>query len=362
MNMVINLRVIISAGGTGGHIYPALSIINKIKEKEPDSEFLYIGTKDRMESMIVPKMNIPYVGLNVIGLKKNLTVFKAFPLFMHGVGKCKKIIQEFKPDIVIGVGGYITAPVIIAAHKLKIKTVIHEQNSIPGKSNTLLSRYADKVMVSLPGSINYFKNDHVVLTGNPRSEEAYYAKKVNKEVYHLSKNKKLVLIVMGSLGSESISNALMEIIPKFQDKDYEVMIITGKDNYDLYPKKVPSNVFILPYMDGMVDFLKNVDVMVTRAGASTIAEILGASIPSILVPSPYVANNHQYFNAKELLDNSAALLLEEKDFNEENLLKKIDLLLTNSVLYKEMEENTKKIGVINSKEKIYQEIKKTLGG
>ena len=362
MVMVIRLRVIISAGGTGGHIYPALSIISKIKEKEPNSEFLYIGTKNRMESEIVPKMNIPYIGLDVIGLKKNFSAFKAIFLFVKAIGKCKKIIQEFNPDIVIGVGGYITAPVIIAANKLKIKTIIHEQNSIRGKSNTLLSRYADKILVSLPGSIKYFKNSNVVLTGNPRCEEAYYAKKIDKSIYKLDKNKKLVLVVMGSLGSESISNSLMNIIPKFKDKDYEVMIITGKDNFDIYPKDIPSNVKILPYMEKMVDFLKNVDILVTRAGASTIAEILGASIPSILVPSPYVANNHQLFNAKELLDNSAALLLEEKDFNEENLLKKIDLLMKNSVLYKEMQENTKKISVINSKEKIYQEIKKTLGG
>ncbi len=354
------MRVIISAGGTGGHIYPALSIINKIKEKEPNSEFLYIGTKNRMESEIVPKLGIPYVGLNVIGLKKNLSVLKFVPLLNHAISKSKKIIKEFNPDIVIGVGGYITAPVIYSAKKLGYKTIIHEQNSIPGKSNTLLSRYADEVMVSLPGSMKYFKHNNVVLTGNPRSEEAYYAKKIDKKKYNLSKNKKLVLIVMGSLGSGTISNALVGIIPKFKDKDYEIMIITGKDNYDAFPKKHPSNVFILPYMDGMVDFLKNVDVLVTRAGASTIAEILGAFIPSILVPSPYVANNHQFFNAKELLDSSAALLLEEKDFNEENLLKKIDLLLTNSVLYKEMQENTKKIGVINSKEKIYQEIKKIL--
>ncbi len=356
------MRVIISAGGTGGHIYPALSIIDKIKEKEPDSEFLYIGTKDRMESDIVPKMGIPYVGLNVIGIKKNLSILRFVPLLNRAISKCKKIIKEFNPDIVIGVGGYITAPVIFTAKRLGYKTIIHEQNSIPGKSNTWLCRYADKVMVSLPGSINYFKHDNVVLTGNPRCEEAFYAKKTDKTKYNLNKNKKLVLIVMGSLGSESISSSLIGIIPKFKDKDYEVMIITGKNNFDMFPKNNPSNVFVLPYMDKMVDFLKNVDVLVTRAGASTIAEILGANIPSILVPSPYVANNHQYYNAKELLDNSAALLLEEKDFNEENLLKKIDLLLTNSVLYKEMQENTKKIGVINSKERIYQEIKNTLGG
>ena len=171
------MRVIISAGGTGGHIYPALSIINKIKEKEPDSEFLYIGTKKRMESEIVPKLGIPYVGLDVIGINKNLSILRFIPLLNRAISKCKKIIKNFNPDIVIGVGGYITAPVIYTAKRLGYKTIIHEQNSIPGKSNTVLSHYADKVMVSLPGSINYFKHDNVVLTGNPRSEEAYYAKK-----------------------------------------------------------------------------------------------------------------------------------------------------------------------------------------
>lgn len=356
------MRVIISAGGTGGHIYPALSIINKIKEKEPNSEFLYIGTTNRMESKIVPELNIPYIGLNVIGLKKNLSVLRFVPLINHAIAKCKKIIKEFNPDIVIGVGGYITAPVIYTAKRLGYKTIIHEQNSIPGKSNTALSKYTDKILISLPGSKKYFKHENVVLTGNPRCEEAYYAKKMDKQKLGLSKNKKLVLIVMGSLGSETISKSLIEIIPKFKDKEYEVLIVSGKDNYDIFPKNLPSNVKILPYLDGLVNLLKNVDVMVTRAGASTIAEILGASIPSILVPSPYVANNHQYFNAKELVDSSASLLLEEKDFNSENLLKKIDLLLTNSVLYKEMQENTKKLSVINSNDKIYQEIKKTLGG
>ena len=355
------MRVIISAGGTGGHIYPALSIVNKIKEKDPNSEILYIGTIDRMESKIVPEMNIPYVGINVIGLKKDLTIFKAGILFLKAISKCKKIIKEFKPDVVIGVGGYITAPVIYSAKKLGIKTVIHEQNSIPGKSNTFLEKYVDKIFVSLPGSKEHFKKE-TVLTGNPRSQEAYYAKKMDKSELGLNNNKKLVLIVMGSLGSTTITNSLFEIIPKFKNKDYEVLIITGKDYYDRYPKELPENVKLLPFLNDLVRLLKNVDVMVSRAGASTIAEITALGLPSILVPSPYVANNHQLFNAKELVNNNASLLLEEKDFNSENLLKKIDLLLNNSVLYKEISENAKKIGVINSSDRIYEEIKKVLGG
>ena len=355
------MRVIISAGGTGGHIYPALSIINKIKEKDSNSEVLYIGTKNRMESKIVPEMNIPYVGINVIGLKKDLTIFKAGFLFLKAISKCKKIIKEFKPDVVIGVGGYITAPVIYSAKKLGIKTIIHEQNSIPGKSNTFLKKYVDKVLVSLPGSMEYFTGN-VVLTGNPRSQEAYYAKKMDKKELGFRKDKKLVLIVMGSLGSTTVTNALIDIIPKFEGKDYEVLIISGKDYYEQYPKKLPCNVKVIPFLNNMVNLLKSVDVIVTRAGASTIAEILAIGLPSILVPSPYVANNHQYFNAKELVNKNSALLLPEKDFNSDNLLKKIDLLLTNGVLYKEMSENAKKIGVISSSDKIYDEIKKVLGG
>ena len=356
------MRVIISAGGTGGHIYPALSIVNKIKEKEPNSEILYIGTLDRMEAKIVPEMGIPYKGVNVIGLKKDLTIFKAGFLFLKAISKCKKIIKEFKPDIVIGVGGYITAPVIYSARKLGIKTIIHEQNSIPGKSNGFLAKYVDEILLSMPGSKDYFKENKTVLTGNPRSQEAYYAKKMDKKELGLSKDKKLVLIVMGSLGSTTITNSLFEIIPKFKDKDYEILIITGKDYYDKYPKNLPKNVKLLPFLNDLVRLLKNVDVMISRAGASTIAEITALGLPSILVPSPYVANNHQLFNAKELVDNNAAILLEEKDFNSNNLLKKIDLLLSNSVLYKEISENAKKLGIISSSDKIYEEIKKILGG
>ena len=356
------MRVIVSAGGTGGHIYPALSIINKIMEEDKNSEILYIGTKNRMESKIVPEKGIRFIGINIIGLKKDLSIFKAFPLFLSSIKKCKKIIKDFKPDIVIGVGGYVTAPVIYAAHKLGVKTIIHEQNSIPGKTNRFLSKYVDKVLVSLPGSINLFKHQNVILTGNPRSEEAYFAKPIDKKELGLSNHKKLVLIVMGSLGSMTVSNALKEILPKFKNKDYEVLLVTGKDYYDNFKDINISNVKIVPYLNNMINVLKRVDVMVTRAGASTIAEILADNIPSIFIPSPYVANNHQYKNAKELEDNEAAIIIEEKDLNSENLFNNIDLLLENSVLYKKMQENLKKLGVINSSSLIFEEIKKTIGG
>ena len=175
------MKCIVVAGGTGGHIYPAIAIINKIKENEPESEFLYIGTTDRMEKDIIPKLGIPYVGLEVVGLNrknlfKNIEVFKKYK---KALNDAKKEIKKFNPDVVIGVGGYITLPVLSAANSLGYKTLIHEQNSIPGLSNKMLARFANCVCVSLPNSVKLFKNKNVVYTGNPRSEEIIDVKKVS---------------------------------------------------------------------------------------------------------------------------------------------------------------------------------------
>ena len=204
------MKAIVCAGGTGGHIYPALAIINKIKEKESLSKILYIGTTDRMEKDLIPKLGIDYVGIEMSGIDRK-NIFKNINVFFKykkAIKIAKKTIKEFDPDIVIGVGGYITAPVIIAAHKLKYKTIIHEQNAIPGVSNKFISRYANKICVSLPDTISYFDKDKVVYTGNPRSEEIISTKKVNKEELGFEKNKKLVVVVMGSLGSTTITNRL----------------------------------------------------------------------------------------------------------------------------------------------------------
>lgn len=350
------MKVVISAGGTGGHIYPAISIINKIKEKEPNSEFLYIGTTDRMEANIIPKLGIKYVGIEMKGLKKNIIQsMKALILFKNAIKKCKKVIKDFNPDIVLGIGGYITSPVIYSAKKLGYKTLIHEQNSIPGKSNKFLSRYADIIAVSLPGSMKYFDNKKTYLTGNPRSEEALNVKAIDKKDIGFNDHKKMVMIVMGSLGSFSINNELIKIVPKFLNKDYEVLLVTGNNHYERFKDlSVPSNVKIVPFLDNMLNVLQKTDLIVTRAGASTIAEITSLGLPSILVPSPYVANNHQYYNAMELVSSEAGMLLEEKNFNSENLLKSIDLVLNNRVLYKTMHENALKLAQKNSSEEIYK--------
>lgn len=355
------MKVIISAGGTGGHIYPALAIINKIKEMEPSSEFLYIGTTDRMEATLIPEKKIPYVGIEMKGLdrKNPIKSIKALHCFRKGIAKAKKTIKKFNPDIVLGIGGYITAPVIYSAKKLGYKTFIHEQNCIPGLSNKFLSHYADRIGVSLTESLQYFDAEKVVFTGNPRSEEVIKVKPIDKKTMGLNPAKKLVLIVMGSLGSTTMTAKMKDILPHFAKKNYEVLFVTGKKYYEEYQKlkDIPNNVKIVPYLDNMLEVMKRTDLMVSRAGASTIAEITALGLPSILVPSPYVTHNHQMKNALALQKEGASKIIEEQTFNQEALLKEIDVILNNKEIYHNMKENTKKLGVPDSASRIYQLIK-----
>lgn len=357
------MKVIVSAGGTGGHIYPALAIIHKIKEMEPQSEILYIGTTDRMEAEIIPKEKIEYVGIEMKGMNrknpfKNIGVIRCF---FGAVKKVKKTIRSFRPDIVVGVGGYITAPVLYAAKKSGCKTFIHEQNCIPGLSNKFLSRYADRIGVSLKDSLAYFDPKKSVFTGNPRSEEIVAVKPVDKKTLGLSSSKKMVLIVMGSLGSTTMSDKMKEILPSFASKNYEVLFVTGKNYYEAYQKmKLPNNVKVVGYLDHMPAVMKRADLIVTRAGASTIAEITAIGLPSIMVPSPYVTHNHQMKNAESLKRQGATQIIEEKDFDQEHLLKEIELILEDQKRYHEMRENTKKLGVTDSASKIYQILKEII--
>lgn len=361
------MKIIVSAGGTGGHIYPALAIINKIKEKEPNSEILYIGTKDRMESTIIPSRNIPYFGIEIKGLNrknpfKNVSVIKKV---FENIKVLKKEIKKFNPDIVIGVGGYVTAPVIYSAKKLGYKTFIHEQNSIPGLSNKFLTRYVDKIGVSLPDSIKYFPENKTIFTGNPRSEEVYYTKEVTKKELglNLTNNKKLVLIVMGSLGSTTMNKNLKETLPLFKDKDYEVVFVTGKNYYDEYKKiKCTENVKIVPYLENMAQVLKKTDLIVSRAGASSISEITALGLPSILIPSPYVTHNHQFKNAKSLEERGATVIIEEDKYDSKLLVSKIDEILTNKDLYQSLSKNSSSLGVKTSATKIYEILRNLIDG
>ena len=339
------MRVIITAGGTGGHIYPAISIINKIKEKESDSKFLYIGTHNRMEKDIVPSLGYDYKSIEIYGFsKKNIKLdFKNVGLIYKAYKECLKIIKEFKPDIVIGVGGYVTFPVIMAAHKLKIKTFLHEQNAIPKESS------------------KYFPKDKWILTGNPCSENALNIKTTSRTKYGLTYDKKSILIVQGSLGSEVINNKMLDFLKSIDDKNYEVLYVTGKNYYDSFSKnKFSKNVKIVPFVENLSSLLKDIDLIITRAGASTIAEITAIGLPAILIPSPYVANNHQYYNALSLKNSNASTLIEQKDLNKDVLIKTIDEILDNKDLYNTYHNNLLKLSISNSSTIIYESIKKLI--
>ena len=357
------MRVIISAGGTGGHIYPALAIINKIKEKEPDSEFLYIGTHNRMEKDIVPSKGIPFESIEMYGFNKKhlLKNFKTVKCLMQSFKKCKKLIKDFNPDIVIGVGGYVTVPVIVTAKKLGYKTFLHEQNSLPGKSNKYLAKYSDLIGVSFESSIKAFPEGKAVLTGNPCSEDALNVLPIDKKEFGLTSSKKLVLIVMGSLGAGRVSDYLMGELKGFKNKDYEVLFISGKSSYDrVKAEKYPDNVKILPFYEGLTKIMKRTDLMISRAGASTLSEIVALEVPSILIPSPFVANNHQYYNALDLVQKGAAEMIEEANLKDGVLVSMVDKLLLDGNKRIEMKKALKGMQIKGSADIIYNKIKELI--
>lgn len=350
------MKLIVTAGGTGGHIYPALGVIEKFLENK-DNEVLYIGTTNRMESEIVPEKGLPYVGLEIYGLSKTdiKRDIKNVKLIVSAYKKCKKIMKEFKPDYVIGFGGYVTFPVLMAAHKYKIKSAVHEQNKLPGKTNRLLSKFVDTTFVSFKESEKYFKNN-VIVSGNPCSEKALNSIRHDKTKLGFSKNKKLTLIVMGSLGSEAVNSRIKDFLINYKSETNEILFITGKSSYDNYKDlKVDKSIKILPYYNDLSGLMKSADLIISRAGASTISEILSLNLPSILIPSPYVANNHQYYNALDLKEKNLAYMLEQKDLNKESLEKAIDYVLKNE---KNMISNLKKQEKLKSSTIIVEEIEK----
>lgn len=343
------MRVIISAGGTGGHIYPALSICDALKKVDPYVEILYIGTDDRMEGDIVPLHRINFYGIKARGLDRKITIKNLKSMYYFGTSykEVKDVIKKFMPSIVIGCGGYVTAPVIMAAHSLDVFTLIHEQNSVLGLTNKLLSKYVDCVCTSFKDTKVDAKR--VVYTGNPCSEYVKY--KFDKKELGLSSTKKLVLIVMGSLGSQTVSEHLKNILPKFSDKEYEVLVVTGNKYYDSFKGCEYKNVKVVDFIDNIKKIFDKVDVMVTRAGATTISEIISYKVPSILVPSSYVTDNHQYKNADALVKNDAALLLDE-DKLESNLVSSIDSLINDKEKILSIKNNLKKMQVKNSSSNI----------
>ena len=349
------MRVLVSGGGTGGHIYPALSLMNYLKEKNPSTEFLYVGTERGLESTIVPKAGYEFKTIKIQGIVRSLSLenFKTLWYFCTSYFKAKEIVKEFKPDIVIGTGGYVCAPVLYAAANMGIPTIIHEQNSLAGITNKFLARKVSKIAICFDAVRKDFKKyeDKVVMTGNPRGQELANAVKDDSYLASIGiqKEKPIVLIFGGSRGSLRMNESFIEALEEFEKKDYQVVMVTGQVHYDKINnlitslKKPLQNITVLPYINNMVQMFQNTDLVVCRSGATTLIEVTALGLPSILIPSPYVTENHQEANAMSLV---------EKDLNGESLVAEIDRIMNDEAKRKEMAENSKALGITDASSRL----------
>lgn len=356
------MKIAVSGGGTGGHIYPALALIREIQKKDENVEFLYIGTEKGLESKLVPRENIPFKSIHITGFKRKISFenVKTILRFLKGVKDSKKMLKEFKPDVVIGTGGYVCGPVVYAAAKMGIPTIVHEQNSVPGLTNKFLSRYVDKIAICFEEAREFFPEQKVVLTGNPRASEVLGQDGIKGR---LSAGLKLkiptVLIFGGSRGARPINEAVIKSLTELSGKSYQVLYVTGDVHFEDVQKEVelvgnPENVIIKPFIHNMPEVLSGVDLTVARAGATTLAELTSLGIPSILIPSPYVTDNHQEKNARALSENGAARLLLEKDLTGPKLVETIDHILGNEEKLADMKKAAKKLGIPDSAQRLYR--------
>lgn len=357
------MRLLVSGGGTGGHIYPALALIEDLKKQDPDAEVLYVGTDRGLETKIVPAAGIKLKTLHIQGFKRSLSVdnLKTVYLFLKSVRESKKIIKEFRPDAVIGTGGYVCGAVVYAAAKLKIPTMIHEQNSVAGVTNKFLSHFVDKVGICFDDAKKAFPETKVVMTGNPRAQQVAQMQATGRLVseYGLAANKKTVLIFGGSQGAPKINEASLQALEYFADKEYQVLFVTGQKRYDQImadnrTQDLPANVFIVPYIADMPAILPELSLIVGRAGATSLAEITALGLPSILIPSPYVTADHQTKNAQSLVNKQAALMIREDDLNGETLAQTIDRLLQDEKQRKQMAQNAYQVGVRDASDRVLQ--------
>lgn len=362
------MKIVISGGGTGGHIYPALALIREIQKENKQVEFLYIGTKNGLESKLVTREEIPFKSIHITGFKRKLSFdnVKTIFRFLKGVRDSKMILKEFQPDIVIGTGGYVCGPVVYAASKLRVPTIIHEQNSVPGLTNKFLSRYVNKVAICFDEAKQSFPENKVVFTGNPRASEVIGQDGIKGRLSAgLSTTIPAVLIFGGSRGARPINEAVVKALPDLAGKPYQILYVTGDVHYETVKQEVelignPGNVIIKPFIHNMPEVLAGMDLVVSRAGATTLAEITSLGIPSILIPSPYVTNNHQEKNARSLGDQGAAHVLLEKDLTSNSLISHIEQILLNKEVLKDMKSKAKKMGAPDSAEKLYRVIRELI--
>ncbi len=345
------MKVMIAAGGTGGHIYPALALAEMLKKEDSSTEIVFFGSDNRMEAKVIPDAGYRFYGITMSGMNGRIAAKAASLLSLIKAEKeCRKILHQEKPDICVGFGNYISVPLIKAAHGLSIPTMIHEQNSFAGKANRYLVKYADAIVGCYQSNLEQFPKEKTKLLGNPEASLAAQVQWNPKTLTELGLQEDIpfVLFMMGSLGSSSVSNVIDEALPLLH-QEYQVVVATGKSNEYVYQYSSDQRVKIVEFVNGKM-MLKGCALAVLRAGATTMAEIGAIGTPSILIPSPYVPNNHQYHNAMELVNEKAAAMIEEKDLNAESLAERVNTLMADSSARQQMHTNALKQGKVDAAE------------
>lgn len=350
-------RVIISGGGTGGHIYPAITIVKAMAQLEP-AEFLYVGTKDGLESTLIPKEGIPFATLDICGLDRQLTLrnFITLGKTVTSMIKAKIILHRFKPDVVIGTGGYVCGPMLMAASISGIPTLIQEQNVIPGITNTILSRFVTVVALGYEEATSRFgKKAKLVTTGNPvRADVLTATREQGQQVLHLKPGIFTVLVAGGSRGARSINMAMVEVHRRFkEDQNIQILHVTGDKEYDRVVNKLDGittaghygvGSYIIPYLHEMPKALAAADLAVFRAGAVGLAELTVRGVPSILVPYPHAAEDHQTYNAQALVRSGAAKMIVDNLLTGKELVEEIEHLRADTTTLQRMSIASKALG------------------
>jgi len=360
-----NLKFILSGGGTGGHIYPAIAIANELKVQFPEAEFLFVGAKDKMEMQKVPEAGYKIEGLWIAGLQRKITLENLmFPLKLaSSLAKARQIIKEFKPDVVIGTGGFASGPLLQMANSLNIPTVIQEQNSYPGITNKLLSKKAHSICVAYENLERFFPKEKIVFTGNPVRQDLLEIDSKRKEAvkyFNLNPNKKTLLVLGGSLGARRVNQLIEKEIYNIVAKDMQIIWQCGKLYYHDYNHFSDGQVVqVLSFINRMDLVYAAADFVISRAGASSVSELCLVGKPVIFIPSPNVAEDHQTKNATATVDKKGAILIKESDLD--TTFETVFLeLISNENLQKELSENIKKLAKPNATKNIVEQIVKLI--
>jgi UDP-N-acetylglucosamine--N-acetylmuramyl-(pentapeptide) pyrophosphoryl-undecaprenol N-acetylglucosamine transferase len=359
-----SINILISGGGTGGHIYPAIAIANEIKVRYPDANFLFVGAKDKMEMEKVPQAGYKIKGLWIAGIQRKLTIDNvSFPFkLIHSLWGAFKIIKKFKPDIAIGTGGFASGPTLIMAGRKGIPTLIQEQNSFPGITNKLLSKKANKICVAYDSLERFFPLDKIVKTGNPVRQDllSIHSKKEDGNLFFkLDKKKKTILVLGGSLGARKINQLVENNLDFFKSEAVQVIWQCGKFYFEAYKKyNNLEHIQVHQFINRMDLSYAAADIIISRAGASSVSELCIVGKPVIFIPSPNVAEDHQTKNAKSIVDNHAALMIKEIELDTFSVV--FESLMKDIGKQESLSENIKVLALPSATKDIVDEVEKLI--